>query len=96
MKENFSLKRLILLAATLLIADATLRAQTVSEAPLEFYAVGDFNGDGQWDVAIVDKGTGRIRVGYRLTSEFFNWVNWRSSGSGLRTWGLTPAYATYT
>lgn len=53
----------------------------VYETEMEFYSAGDFNGDGKTDIAIVDKATGRVRIGYRVSSEFFNWANWRSSGT---------------
>ena len=81
MKKNSWLKRLFLLTAGFLAAAPLLHGQTVSENALEFYATGDFDGDSQWDIAIVDKETGRVRVGYRLTSEFFNWVAWREGGT---------------
>ncbi len=52
----------------------------VYEAEKEFYAIGDFNGDGQTDIVIVDRYTGRLRIGYRVSPEFFNWANWRAGG----------------
>ena len=68
---------LIALAASLL----SLRAsQFVTEIPTEFVTAGDFNGDGKLDVAIVDRPTGRVRIGYRVSSEFFNWADWRNGG----------------
>lgn len=71
--------------ATVLIAlgafQLSLRAsQFVTEIPTEFVTSGDFNGDGKLDVAIVDRPTGRVRVGYRVSPEFFNWTDWRGSG----------------
>lgn len=59
---------------------ATSRAAVV-ETPVEFLVSGDFNGDGQTDLAIVDRGTGRVRFGFRVSSEFFNWADWRASGA---------------
>ena len=53
----------------------------VYETEKEFYSTGDFNGDGQTDLVIVDKTTGRVRIGYRVSPEFFNWANWRSGGT---------------
>ena len=52
----------------------------VIETTMEFLTSGDFNGDGQLDLAIVDRSTGRVRFGYRVSSEFFNWADWRASG----------------
>lgn len=53
----------------------------VCETEKEFYSTGDFNGDGKVDIVIVDKGTGRVRIGYRVSTEFFNWANWRAGGT---------------
>jgi len=53
----------------------------VVETAVEFLVSGDFNGDGNMDLAIVDRGTGRVRFGYRVSSEFFNWADWRASGA---------------
>ena len=61
-------------------AKATAPAQVI-ETSVEFLASGDFNGDGQQDLAIVDRASGRVRIGYRVSTEFFNWVDWRSSGA---------------
>ncbi len=61
-------------------AGATVPAQVI-ETGVEFLASGDFNGDGQQDLAIVDRASGRVRLGYRVSAEFFNWVDWRSSGA---------------
>jgi len=52
----------------------------VNETAAEFLVSGDFNGDGQQDLAIVDRNTGRVRLGYRVSAEFFNWADWRASG----------------
>ena len=52
----------------------------VSETEQEFLATGDFNGDGKVDVVIVDRYLGRVRVGYQLSSNFFDWANWKSGG----------------
>lgn len=61
-------------------AKATAPAQVI-ETSVEFLASGDFNGDDQQDLAIVDRASGRVRIGYRVSTEFFNWVDWRSSGA---------------
>jgi formylglycine-generating enzyme required for sulfatase activity len=56
------------------------RAALVSETEQEFIATGDFNGDGKTDIVIVDRYTGRVRVGYQLSPDFFNWADWKSGG----------------
>lgn len=65
----------------------------VSETEQEFFTTGDFNGDGKTDVAIVDRYTGRVRIGYQVTSDFFNWADWKSGGlkhvTGLSVGRLT-------
>lgn len=68
------------LAAALICLTSPLFAQTVYETEQEFITSGDFNGDGKTDIAIVDRYTGRVRVGYRISAEFFNWANWKKSG----------------
>lgn len=65
--------------AALFAGIAPVRAEVI-ETGVEFLVSGDFNGDGQQDLAIVDRALGRVRFGYRVSSEFFNWVDWRSSG----------------
>jgi formylglycine-generating enzyme required for sulfatase activity len=69
----------ILAIVALLAAGSPARAEVV-ETSVEFLASGDFNGDGQMDVALVHRPSGRVRIGYRISSEFFNWADWRASG----------------
>jgi hypothetical protein len=71
---------LVLAIGVVPLSVATLCAATVQETTVEFYATGDFNGDGQTDLALVDRDTGRVRIGYRISEEFFNWSDWRPSG----------------
>jgi formylglycine-generating enzyme required for sulfatase activity len=66
-------------AAVLASSGAITRAEVI-ETSVEFLASGDFNGDGQVDVALVARPTGRVRIGYRVSAEFFNWADWRPSG----------------
>jgi hypothetical protein len=63
-----------------LLASVLTSRAAVIETSVEFLANGDFNGDGLQDIAIVDRATGRVRLGYRVSTEFFNWADWRSSG----------------
>src|SRR5258706_16058708 len=46
-------------------------ASFVYETPQEFFASGDFDGDGRTDVVIVDKASGKYRLGYQLTAGVF-------------------------
>jgi formylglycine-generating enzyme required for sulfatase activity len=47
----------------------------VYETPVEFLAEGDFDGDGRRDLVIVDKATGKCRVGYQLSEGQFTWAD---------------------
>ncbi len=48
-------------------------AGSVYETSTEFLASGDFNGDGQPDVVVLDKLTGNARVGYQNVSGGLDW-----------------------
>jgi len=55
-------------------------AALVSETEQDLFTTGDFNGDGKIDIVIVDRYSGRVRVGYQLSPDFFDWANWKSGG----------------
>ncbi len=65
--------------ASLLRAAAPL-LPFVYETPDEFIASGDFDGDGNPDVVIADKESGKYRLGYSSTNGVFNWVDCRQTG----------------
>jgi formylglycine-generating enzyme required for sulfatase activity len=52
----------------------------IYETPREFFGCGDFDADGHTDVVIVDKESGKYRLGYQLTPGMFSWVDCRPSG----------------
>src|SRR5215468_9317866 len=52
----------------------------IYDTPTEFFGNGDFDGDGRGDIVIVDKETGKYRIGYQAASGGFNWVDNRPSG----------------
>jgi formylglycine-generating enzyme required for sulfatase activity len=52
----------------------------IYETPKEFFGSGDFDGDGKTDLVIVDKDTGRYRIGYQTAPGTYNWVDNRPSG----------------
>lgn len=81
MKKFSTVKYRALCGALTFCSIAGLNAGTVHETEKEFLTTGDFNGDGRLDVLIVDRDTGRLRVGYRLSAEFFNWANWLAGGA---------------
>ena len=95
MKKLFPINPLTIFLAAVWLSATWLPAAPVYETELEFVTTGDFNGDGRDDIVIVDKYTGRLRVGYRLSPEFFDWVNWRAGGmksvTGVAVGRLTDA-----
>ena len=64
---------------TALLAAAAL-APTTLETEKEFLAAGDFNGDGLWDVVILDRASGKCRLGYQNDSGGYTWVPHRLTG----------------
>ncbi len=52
----------------------------VSETTREFFATGDFDGDGKTDLVIHDRASGKYRIGYQNADGSFEWVNHRLSG----------------
>src|SRR5438105_6376411 len=79
----FSVGRLALFSLALL-AHSELRAseppRLVYETTNEFFGTGDFDGDGHADMVIVDKESGKLRLGYQLTNGFLAWQDNRPSG----------------
>jgi formylglycine-generating enzyme required for sulfatase activity len=64
------------------ILGAVLSASAfVYETDQEFLSTGDFNGDGMPDIVIVDRYSGRVRLGYQLEPGRFDWVDWRAGGT---------------
>ena len=61
----------------------------IYETPREFFGRGDFDGDGRMDVVIVDKESGKYRLGYQQAAGAFSWVDCRSSGlKGVAGFGI--------
>ncbi len=68
---------------------ASTEPAVIYESPLEFFGLGDFDGDGRTDVVIVDKETGKYRLGYQSSPGSLNWVDCRPSMlKGLTGFGL--------
>ncbi|HVV70526.1 MAG TPA: hypothetical protein VHI52_03345, partial [Verrucomicrobiae bacterium] len=52
----------------------------VYESPEEFFGSGDFDGDGRADMVIVDRVSGKYRLGYQTEPGTLAWVDCRPSG----------------
>jgi formylglycine-generating enzyme required for sulfatase activity len=52
----------------------------VAENNTELITTGDFDGDGRPDIVIVDRDTGKYRLGYQKEAGIFTWINFRASG----------------
>ncbi len=52
----------------------------IYESPQEFFGSGDFDGDGRTDLVIVDKASGKYRLGYQAAPGTLSWVDCRPSG----------------
>jgi formylglycine-generating enzyme required for sulfatase activity len=75
----------LLASSQFIVTDATARSFTY-ESDRELISTGDFDGDGQLDVVIVDKDSGKYRIGYGQSEGRFHWVNFRQSGTKYVSW----------
>src|SRR5215472_1627028 len=82
MKSKFFLGAisLVLFASVDRIQAAELPPGFIYETAQEFFGSGDFDGDGRMDVVIVDKESGKYRLGYQLTEGALTWEDNRPSG----------------
>ena len=87
--DDLNMKRNALLAtATIsLLTVSTPAAQPpaaalsfVYENDWELVGNGDFDGDGRQDVAIIDKGKGKLRLGYQFSAGSITWTAARATG----------------
>src|SRR5579859_3751477 len=61
----------------------------VYETTNELFGSGDLDGDGRPDLVIVDKESGKFRLGYQLTAGTLSWVDNRPSGmKGIASLGI--------
>jgi formylglycine-generating enzyme required for sulfatase activity len=70
-----------LTAAPILVLAENRSPSLIYESPREFFGSADFDGDGLLDVVIVDKESGKYRLGYQTTAGLFAWVDCRPSGT---------------
>src|ERR1035437_8716111 len=70
-------------------------AAFIYETPREFFASGDFDKDGRTDLVVVDKESGKYRLGHQVTPGVFSWVDCRPSGiKGVAGFSLGHLLAT--
>jgi formylglycine-generating enzyme required for sulfatase activity len=70
-------------------AAATASLPFCYESPNEFFVTGDFDGDGKTDAVIVDKPSGKFRIGYGSSAGLLAWVDCRPSGvKGIAGFGV--------
>jgi len=97
MKYNCSLTAAaaaFLTSAALPILAQQGAASLIYETPNEFFATSDFDRDGRTDLVIVDKASGKYRIGYQLTPGVFSWVDCRPSGiKDIAGFGIGPLLA---
>src|SRR5262245_6923464 len=70
----------VLLASMPALSRAEAARNFIYETPAEFFGQGDFDGDGRTDFVIVDKDTGKFRLGYQTAEGIITWVDNRPSG----------------
>ena len=63
-----------------LLTFAAAEPPFVHETEHEFIGNGDFDGDGRMDLLIVDRASGKYRLGYQISAGNYNWVEWRPAG----------------
>jgi formylglycine-generating enzyme required for sulfatase activity len=82
--KSYSLLALAAVSAIFATPVVSRAAPTASpfvyETSRELFGNGDFDGDGQMDAVIIDKETGKFRLGYQQSGGLFNWVDCRPSG----------------
>ncbi len=67
----------------------------IYETPHEFFGSGDFDQDGRTDMVIVDKESGKYRLGYQTVAGVFSWVDCRPSGTkGIAGFSIGRVLAT--
>ncbi len=81
MKPDFFLAAVAVSSLSFGLIPAFSQSHTVVyETPREFQAQADFDGDGRADWVIVDKQSGKIRLGYQRQEGTLTWVDNRPSG----------------
>ena len=85
----------ILAARPTMLPAESQHASLICETPREFFGRADFNGDGLQDVVIVDKESGKYRLGYQTKEGLFTWVDCRPSGlKGVAGFSIGKVLAT--
>jgi len=83
-----------LTSAALPVLAQQVTPSLIYETPIEFFASGDFDHDGRTDLVVVDKSSGKYRLGYQLTPGVISWVDCRPSGiKDVAGFGIGPLLA---
>lgn len=69
-----------LLLSTSFASAAGSSVSVIKDTPRELFGAGDFDKDSRVDVVIVDKESGKYRLGFGLETGLFNWVDNRPAG----------------
>lgn len=77
--ELTGLKRCVRLGVAVSLS-TTLALAFVYETPHELIGAGDFDGDGRPDVVVVDRITGKYRIGYGEADGSVEWIRHRLGG----------------
>ncbi|MBP7829618.1 MAG: hypothetical protein KA248_06845 [Kiritimatiellae bacterium] len=70
----------LVLALALLLAALPAEGALVYQTPSEFMTVGDFDGNGLQDVAVVDRASGAYRLAYQAPAGVLTWAAARAAG----------------
>ena len=72
--------RMWILGAAAAAACAGVGRAAVLSTERELYGTGDFDGDGRTDAVIVDRASGKYRIGYAEADGSLTWAPYRASG----------------
>jgi len=74
------MRRLFALVVAMAAGPAAAQAPFTYQTPKWWYSSGDFNGDGQHDLVLLDRATGSILLGLQIGAAGFGWMPPEASG----------------